>query len=496
MSGADVGRSTDSCATWTNTGNPRPAEYVFADGDSIWATVDTGLEKWSGSQWQTVPTPLDGNRFIWMGKTSSGRYVIGTFSQGMMLSTDSVTWMAPGLTGFSSATVGQIAGGPSHMYAITQGSPHNIACSDGTGTTWASCNPLGGLALTVDPNNDAHVIAAIYDDLGETTSSFASLTNNLRELTMDAAIVEDIDYLPTGELLAATDRGIFIAPAGTVAFQPRLTGLDAWDIDQIFRSGDELWLATRGGPLVSSGGTAFQARTQGVGGNTTIRHIRAMPDGRVIAGGRNLYVTSDAGMTWTTLQTMGSADAFFVADIAFDGTRMFIATGARLLYSDPPYATSTATAFPGGPYPGDVMLLSGTRLWIGTDRGLRFSDGGASIFSATDIGNRLVRDLLELPDGRLVVATLDGVWISNTTKSTFARAGLDGIYVDGLTLVDTTLIAATAVGVRYSRDAGTTWTPLPGAENTACSATLLDDTTGQLLVGTDERGLIRVPLPP
>jgi hypothetical protein len=93
------------------------------------------------------------------------------------------------------------------------------------------------------------------------------------------------------------------------------------------------------------------------------------------------------------------------------------------------------------------------------------------------------------------VGTQDGVWLSNATFTTFARAGLAGIYVDGLTVAGTTLIAATAVGVRYTRDSGATWTPVPGAETIPSSATLVDDTTGQLVVGTDSRGLIRVPMP-
>lgn len=495
ISGARVGRSTDNCATWTDTNNPRPAEYLFAEGASIWATVDTGLEKWSGTQWLAVTTPLDPNRFIWMGKTSA-RYFIATFSQGLMVSPDAVNWTAPGLTGFNSGTVGQVAGGPNNTYAITEGSPHNIACSNGLGMNWANCSPFGGLALAVDPADDTHAIAAVYDDLGETTNSFGSINLGVRELSMDSAIVDDIDYLPSGELLAATDRGIFIAPAGTVAFQPRLAGLDAWDIDRIQQVGDELWLTTRGGPLVSAQGQAFVSRTSGISGNTITRHIRAMPDGRVVSAGRNLYVTDDHGLSWTMLHTVNNPDNFYVADVAFNGTRMFAGSGARLLVSDPPYSTYTPVAYPGGNHPTDVLLFSSGSLWIGTDQGLHVSnDNGMTINPVASIGGRVVRDLLDLPDGRLLAATSDGAWISDTGRTTFMRAGLNGVYVDGLTLVDTTVFAATAIGARYTRNAGTMWTALPGVESTACSATLLDDTTGQLLVGTDDRGLIRVPLP-
>jgi hypothetical protein len=75
------------------------------------------------------------------------------------------------------------------------------------------------------------------------------------------------------------------------------------------------------------------------------------------------------------------------------------------------------------------------------------------------------------------------------------RAGLAAIYVDGLTLHGDTLYAATDRGVYYSRDAGVTWPPLPGAETTPSSATLIDEATSEVIVGTDGRGLIRVPLP-
>jgi hypothetical protein len=494
MSGTVVGRSTDQCATWSEPGAVEPSQYVFAEGNNVWALTNVGLRSWNGSQWVQVATPV-GGIFTWMGHYGT-HYFIGTFGNGVLSSPDAINWTQHNDgTAFDSLEIGEVAGGLNHTYAVTLGGANNIACSDGAATTWTNCDPYGGLAITVDPNNDMHAVVAVYDDLGETTNAFGSLTRGLRELSMDAAVVEDIEYLASRELLAVTARGIFVAPAGTIAFQPRLTGLDAWDIDDITKDGDDVWLSTRGGPLHSKAGGPFAVRTTGVEGNTVIRHVRVMPDGRVIAGGRNLYVSDDRGDTWTMLQQLGTADGFYASDITFDGTRMFISTGDRLLVSDPPYTTSTVVPFPGGAYPGNVLLVSGGRLWVGTDRGLRFSPdlNVTSLFTATDIGTRVVRDLLELPDGRLVVATQDGVWIAS--GGTFVRAGLAATYVDGLTLHADTLYAATDRGVYYSRDAGVTWPPLPGAETTPSSATLIDEATSEVIVGTDGRGLIRVPLP-
>ncbi|HTL38363.1 MAG TPA: hypothetical protein VL326_34770 [Kofleriaceae bacterium] len=498
MSGGDVGRSTDNCATWANTGNARFSDFVFAEGTNVWALCDTGLRKWNGATWAVMTTPLDGDRFMTMTR-GPARYFIGTFNQGLMTSPDAVTWTAAGTVGFQSQHITSIAAGATVTYAMTAGGSNNIACSDQNGATWTDCFISGGLSVTVDPSKDLHAIAAIYDDLGETTDGFNNLTPGLRQPSMDAAVVEEIKYLPTGELLAATDRGVFLAPAGTTSFTARLTGLDAWDIDDIVKDGDDMWLSTRGGPLHSVRGQPFELRTSGVSNNTIIRHVRVMPDGRLVAGGRNLFVSADRGDSWSQLVATNVADGYDAEDIAFNGTRMFVATGQRMLVSDPPYTTFTPVAFPGGGYPGKALLVSGTRLWIGTDRGLLVSnDNGMTVnaAAAASIGTRVVRDLLDLPDGRLLVATQDGAWISDTARSTFMRAGLAGEYVDGLMLAGTTAFAATAGGVLYSRDAGATWTPLPGAETTPSSATFLDDTTGQIIVGTDSRGLIRVPMPP
>jgi hypothetical protein len=495
MSGADVGRSTDNCATWTNTLNPRFSDYVFAEGMTVWALTDIGLRRWSGTSWVSIPTPLDNTRFLTMSK-GPARYFIGTVDQGLMTSPDAITWTQAPLTAFQSPRVLGIAAGSAATYAITAGTSHNIACSDTLGATWTDCHNGGGLSITVDPANSQHVIAAIYDDLGETTNGFGAFSTGLRAPGMDAAIVDYIHYRPSGELFAATDRGIFYTPVGSSGFQARLDGLDAWDIDAISQDGDDMWVSTRGGPLHSVRGQPFTIGTAGITGNTTVRHVRAMADGRVIAGGRNLYISSDRGDTWTQLYMANAVDGYYAADIAFNGTRMFVATGTRLLWSDPPYASFTPVAFPGGNHPGDVLLMTASGLWIGTDDGLHVSkDNGATISPIPDIGSRVVRTIRELADGRIIIGTQDGAWISDAAFTTFTRAGLSGIYVDGLTLNGTTFIAATAVGVLYTRDNGMSWTPVPGAENIPSSATIVDDTTGQLIVGTDSRGLIRVPLP-
>src|SRR5438132_798259 len=71
MAGADVARSTDHCASWTETGNPRYTEYVYADGNTVYALTDQGLRTWSGTQWNVITTPLDGIRFNWMTRGST-----------------------------------------------------------------------------------------------------------------------------------------------------------------------------------------------------------------------------------------------------------------------------------------------------------------------------------------------------------------------------------------------------------------------------------------
>jgi hypothetical protein len=491
IAGNDVGRSTDDCATWQNTGNPRRSLSVFADGATIFALNDNGLRRWNGTSWQVVTTPLDGAPFMKMAKGPQ-RYFIATLV-GLLVSPDGTTWTSK-TTGFSDNNLVDVVGGTTRTYAISIGDPGGISCSDATGATWSVCYGAGGFSLFADAANDQRVLAGVYDDLALTTNGFGSATVGLRAAaSMDAALVSGITSTPAGNLVFASDRGIFVGIApGAIATLPQHTGINAWDIDRITVHGNDMYLATRGGPLRSIDGAPFESSTQGVEINTNVFDTAVAPDGTVFIAGRGLFRSDDRGATMTEALAAGAPDVYRFHSVGFDGTRAIAGSQTRVFTSDPPYTTWTPHTVAGN---RDVIAIHATpgKLFIGTTQGAYVSVDGASTFQVVGgIGTVRVHDFADLPDGSLIAASVDGVWKSDATRTTWARAGLAGMYVDGVETAGTKLFAATDRNVQYSTDGGLSWATVAGAELSA-SDVVIDGAT--LIVGTDSRGLIRVPLP-
>ena len=491
IAGADVARSSDHCATWQNTGSPNRAENVFADGMNVYALCDIGLERWMGGSWQTITTPFDGARFFKMARGSQ-RYFIAT-NVGMLISNNGSTWSST-QTGFGDLWIQDVVAGTTRTYAISLGAPGGISCSDSTGATWSVCFPTGGFSLFVDPANDSRVLAGIYDDMAITTNAFGGVNLGVREAAnMDHALIHGMTAAPDGSVVIASDRGLFqTTPPGALTTTPRNTGLDAWDIDRITVHGGDMILSTRGGPLYSQDGGPFAISTDGIMSNTSVFDAAVAPDGTLFVAGRDLYTSKDRGATYQLAYVGSVDDGYRFHSIAFDGPRAIMGSQNRVLTSDPPYTTWTPHNVVAGNR--DVIAIHPTpgRLLIGTTLGVYESmDNAASFQPVTAIDATRAHDFLDLADGSVIVATSAGVWKSDASRTTWSRAGLDGMYVDGLAASGTTLYAATSAGVYFMR--GTTWSPVPGAETLAASDLVVEN--GALIIGSDSRGLVRVPLP-
>jgi photosystem II stability/assembly factor-like uncharacterized protein len=283
-----------------------------------------------------------------------------------------------------------------------------------------------------------------------------------------------------------------------LTFSPLNTGLDAWDIDRILIAGTDLFVATPGGVLRSADGAAFTISTKGIDINTNIFDLLALPDGRVLAGGRLLFMSDDRGTTWTNIYGADSADGYRVYSLLLVGSRVYAGSGTRVLSADPPYTTWTPHNLPASHPVFALEATADTKMWAGTDSGLFLSiDSGSSwVATAAIPGAPRINAFAKAADDSLVVATEAGIWRSNSTHTTFTRAGLVTLWIDRVDILAPAMWIATGPkGAQYSRDEGTTWTPLPGAEALAASAAILDSTTGQILVGSDSRGLVRVPMP-
>jgi hypothetical protein len=494
VAGNDVFVSTDRCATWQPTGIDRSASNVAAFGTDLYALVDIGVRKRAGTGWVAVPTPADGQAFrLFGGSVVSGRRVFGTLN-GMVSSPDGVTWtyvptVAP--------SIQSVAVAPTRSYTISAGG--GITCSDGFATTWTTCNVGGnGAAIAVDPFDDQHVVAAVTDELGETTDGFATLALGKRGngmKGMDETNIMELLYTPTGGLFAGGLRGVFFAPDATFNWQPRLTGLDAWQVLSIARAGTDVYLATSAGVLHSSAGADFTIDTVGQRYSTRTRAVAIAPDGTVLASGRSVWASRDQARTWTTLNVLDGSDVYFGFSIALAGSRVYIGTATRVIRADPPWTTWTSHPVAGQNREVVALRIVDGALWAGTPTGLFVSTDEAASFQPVAGVAEDCLALEQLADGGLVVGTDFGTYISDPTRTTWQHQGPASFIVKGLAIIDGAIVAAGFGGVFASRDRGVSWQPVAGTDGLSAISVIEDPGDGSLVIGTAGDGLVRARLP-
>jgi ligand-binding sensor domain-containing protein len=153
-----------------------------------------------------------------------------------------------------------------------------------------------------------------------------------------------------------------------------------------------------------------------------------------------------------------------------------------------PYAIGTADRAVG------AIHAAGGRLWIATSNGL-FAAPEADLSSfepIVEVGSAAFRAIAELADGSLVIGGAPGVWLSDPARVTWQSVGLTSEGVVALDVIGDAIVASTDSGVFVSRDRGARWSELDGVGGGA-SAVLVDPATGELVVGTNHRGLVSVP---
>lgn len=498
VSGSNVLRSTDGCATWTVTGAPTASLGIGVAAGETYMLGDAGLHRFTSPTWTPVPTPLDGSLFTCFGHAAGGAHVAGTYLAGLVVSADGTSWTQK-TTGFPTLSFVDVAASPARTYALTgavSGVNGGVSCSDGTGATWTTCLPRGGTAMALDPLDDQHVVVATYDDLGETTDAFAAFTDGLRD---DAGladwVIRDLHYTTNGTLLAASDRGVFAATGRPLAFVPRHTGLDAWTVKDILVDGADTFIATDAGVLRSVQGEPFTLSTAGLVSNTEMFRLAFAPDGTLLAPGRAIWASTDRAQTWSLAQPLADTDGFRATVIAFDGTRAFAGTFQRVLRADPPYTAWSAHLVGGNATRVHDLAAVGGQLYIAAADGLFVSGDGAT-------SSQVVAGIVEpshaiaaLPDGGIVVATDAGLRVSDPTRSSFmsvmaARAFEEVVLTGGrLLAVDSTHALHT------STDRGVTWTLVSTPAGVGVRTATVDPGDGSIVAGTYRGGLVRVAEP-
>lgn len=488
--GTDVSVSTDACATWQPLPTGRFADGVGLSFNTVYALLDNGLRKLNGTTWSTITTPLDGAAFKELAAAAGSPYLIGT-NAGLLHSADAVTWTS--VAGLPSGQIADVATSPAHTYAISAASGMSngvVSCSDGTATTWTTCYGVGGTSVAVDLTNPAHAFAAVYDNLVETTDGFATSMAERRGGAMGYEVVHEIRFEPDGSVVAAGDRGVFYAAAGTIAWQPRYDGLNAWTVRGFARAGSDIYIATDGGVLHAVVGEPYTHSFAGMGDNTQNNAIAVAPNGMVLSVGRDIWGSTDHGVTWATLVQLGVADSYRAYSLLLDGGRAYVGTAASVFIADPPYTSWTAHAVNHTVF---ALLHTGTRLWAGTDMGLYTSDDDGASFQPVAAVSVECDSLAQLADGSIVVGTQTGTLISDASRTTWTPHGPTNRIVRHLLVSGDALVASGDAGVFASHDGGTTWAA--SAMTSRANAALLDAADGQLVVGTNGHGIVKTAIP-
>lgn len=144
-----------------------------------------------------------------------------------------------------------------------------------------------------------------------------------------------------------------------------------------------------------------------------------LPDGRILAPARELYVSANEGRSWAPLATFPSGEMAF--KVTAQGDRVFVLTGSGILYSPDRGATwqklNTPLNLSGFP---PVELTKSGKLFVSTILGVfRSADYGATWENVTNRSGGLgfystyFHDFCEAPNGTLyAVNSRDGVWES------------------------------------------------------------------------------------
>lgn len=499
-SGSTVFLSTNRCDTFMPTGAPTAALAVGALGNNIYSLGDTALWIYGGgTTWNQVITGLEGDFFMaFGGYQPSGMRIVGTYDSYIAVSPNGTNWTQK-TAGIPTASIVDISVGAARAYVLSGATANGnggVGCSDGTGATWTTCMTTGGTAMAMDPTDEQHVVVATYDQFGETSNAFTQFAVDLREPSgLDEAIVRDLQYTSSGVLWAATDRGVFKSTTRPLAFVPALSGIAAWSINDIVRSGDDVYLATEGGVLHSRAGAPFTLSTEGIIYNTNASRIAVASNGTLLAAGRGIWGSTDQGQNWTNLGLFANTDGYYGESVTFVGTRAYIGTYAGTVHrADPPYVDWTAF----DPFAGtsNIFEIAGTQseLYLATESGLYVStNAGQSATPNAAVTGVSCGAIVRLADGGYAAGCANGVWLSNPERTQWTMSLAQNVHRIVMAS-DGRIVAITfSNGVFVSANRGESWSMIDPSENVISA--LYDEADGSLVLGTAGHGLVRAALP-
>lgn len=491
--------SADRCDSFTNLGTSRYSNNAGAAGSFAYAMTDQGIERRDTGAWTTVLT-VPGIAFGAFDSRDGGSpALVAGSANGVYTSDAGASWTSR-TTGFYTLAIRGVAVGAAKTYAITgatQSSSGGISCGNADGSVWTMCRAYGGTAIAVDPTDDDHVLAAIYDDFAETTDAFATPPSVARRGAsgLSNAIINDIDFTEGGDAIVSTFRGVYVSPAGPLAFQPRNGGLYAWTPARVLVDGDDMFVATEAGLARSLGGAALAIDTPGIPQDVAFRDVAIAASGDILGVGRGIWRSTDRGATWSQIYSFPGTEGYHGFSIELDNGRIYAGTDHRLTYADPPYSSWLVRDVEQDQQLGELLVVDG-ELWVGATMGLYVSaatDVGRDVFTRiADVGGN-VMSIAVLSTGGLLVGTTTGIYASDPTRTMWTSrsdASTRTVFTSGRIV-----LAATSQGVLASRDEGESWTKVPESDGLGTRGLAIDPGSGEVIYGVAGRGLERAAIP-
>jgi len=298
--------------------------------------------------------------------------------------------------------------------------------------------------------------------------------------------------LAAGEqVYAATDHGVAVSSDKGQTFVMRTTtdGLGSISVRRLALSGSTLYAATSTGLSISTdGGTTFVNYATGLA-SASMNDLAVSGTTVYAATDLGLSISSDGGHTFNATRTTANGLANnYVSAVVFDGTRLYVATGAPFVSgSTNSFAVSTDatgasfTARAVSPSHPDLTVESvhveGATVRVGAHPAYYLSADGGVTFAPKDLRGSIKKIT---GTGANVYAAIQegsgfgGVAISTDSGQSFTIRGkedglagtsVDDVYVDG-----TNVYAVTFGGLGVSTNGGTSFTnrTLAGSSTPGC----------------------------
>jgi ligand-binding sensor domain-containing protein/tRNA A-37 threonylcarbamoyl transferase component Bud32 len=340
-----------------------PALLVDPADGTVWAGGDYGLRRFDGSGWQVPAIPLDdpavarfGGSFVALLRANDGALWIARGNEGL-LRWDGTRWSA-----YTAAEgVGQ-----SEQYQFLQ---------SGDGTLWTVAGTHGLLRFDAGRDRWEQAVAAPDDGYALAAGQLAdgrlwlATSAGLQQSDAAGANWKSVDvpqgYLGTGSVVETSDGRLWVGGASTFA-------AGAWTkLDP-------------GGPMPFSSAN---------------RLVRA-PDGTLwvlaLYGGPAAVIDPQT----LTVERDPLDERIYTVAFAADSTWFGTSNGLIRRRDGARSSLTAADGLPGN----DVrqLLLTGSELWIGTDRGLAVYDlASEQIRVVPEFADGIVEALLQAPDGAI-----------------------------------------------------------------------------------------------